>query len=59
MRSTGSPGGPPALFGSAVRDYLEHFWTHWSGPDHVPEVAELDRLADSYARPGAFVTSIN
>ncbi|HEX5348070.1 MAG TPA: O-methyltransferase [Pseudonocardiaceae bacterium] len=25
MRSTGSPGGPPALSGSAVREYLESF----------------------------------
>ena len=43
----------------AVRDYLEHFWTHWSGPGYVPDPAELDRLADAYARPGAFVSSIN
>jgi pimeloyl-ACP methyl ester carboxylesterase len=44
---------------SAVRAYLEHFWTHWSGPDYVPDPAQLDRLADSYARPGAFTASIN
>ena len=44
---------------AAVRAYLEHFWTHWSGPDYVPEAAELDRLADAYARPGAFVRSVN
>ena len=44
---------------AGVRDYLEHFWTHWSGPDYTPEPAELDRLADVYGRPGAFVTSIN
>jgi pimeloyl-ACP methyl ester carboxylesterase len=43
----------------AVRSYLEHFWSHWSGPDYVPAAAELDRLADAYARPGAFVASIN
>lgn len=43
----------------AVRSYLEHFWTHWSGPDFVPDPAELDRLADAYARPGAFTASIN
>jgi pimeloyl-ACP methyl ester carboxylesterase len=43
----------------AVRAYLEHFWSHWSGPDYTPDPAELDRLADSYARPGAFVASIN
>jgi pimeloyl-ACP methyl ester carboxylesterase len=44
---------------AAVRAYLEHFWTHWSGPDYDPEPAQLDRLADAYARPGAFVRSIN
>ncbi|GAA1209303.1 alpha/beta fold hydrolase [Pseudonocardia alaniniphila] len=44
---------------AAVRSYLEHLWTHWSGPDYVPAPAELDRLADVYARPGAFVASIN
>ena len=43
----------------AVREYLEHFWTHWSGPAYVPEAAELDRLAAAYGRPGAFVASIN
>lgn len=47
--------GSPA----AVREYLEHFWTHWSGPDYTPEPAQLDRLAAAYGRPGAFVTSIN
>jgi pimeloyl-ACP methyl ester carboxylesterase len=44
---------------AAVRRYLEHFWTHWSGPRYVPDAAELDRLADDYGRPGAFVASIN
>jgi pimeloyl-ACP methyl ester carboxylesterase len=43
----------------AVREYLEHFWTHWSGPAYVPEAAELDRLAAAYGRPGAFVASVN
>ena len=43
----------------AVRSYLEHFWTHWSGPDFVPDPVELDRLAEAYARPGAFTASIN
>jgi pimeloyl-ACP methyl ester carboxylesterase len=42
----------------AVRSYLEHFWTHWSGPAYTPAGADLDRLADSYARPGAFTSSI-
>jgi pimeloyl-ACP methyl ester carboxylesterase len=42
----------------AVRAYLQHFWTHWSGPAYTPADADLDRLADSYARPGAFTASI-
>ena len=43
----------------AARAYLEHFWSHWSGPDYVPEAADLDRLAQVYGRPGAFTASIN
>jgi len=42
----------------AVRDYLRHFWTHWSGPAFTPADADLDRLADGYGRPGAFPSSI-
>lgn len=42
----------------AVRAYLEHFWSHWSGPDFTPDPAELDRLAALYGAPGAFVASI-
>lgn len=42
----------------AVRAYLRHFWTHWSGPAFTPTDARLDALADAYARPGAFVASI-
>lgn len=44
---------------AAVRDYLAHFWQHWSGPSYTPEPAELDRLAASYGAPGAFVASIS
>jgi pimeloyl-ACP methyl ester carboxylesterase len=44
---------------TAIRHYLAHFWSHWSGPGYAPDDAELDRLADDYARPGAFVASIN
>jgi pimeloyl-ACP methyl ester carboxylesterase len=44
---------------NAVRAYLAHFWSHWSGPTFEPDPAELDRLAAAYARPGAFVASIN
>jgi len=43
---------------NAVRTYLEHFWTHWSGPSYTPAAADLDRLADSYGQPGAFTSSI-
>lgn len=42
----------------AVRAYLAQFWTHWSGPSYTPAEADLDRLADSYGRPGAFTASI-
>ncbi|TFV48465.1 alpha/beta hydrolase [Blastococcus sp. TF02A_35] len=42
----------------AVRSYLQHFWTHWSGPSFTPADGDLDRLADGYARPGAFTASI-
>ena len=42
----------------AVRAYLEHFWTHWSGPSYTPSDADLDRLADTYGQPGAFTASI-
>jgi pimeloyl-ACP methyl ester carboxylesterase len=40
----------------AVRSYLRHFWTHWSGPGFEPE---LDRLVEVYSMPGAFTASIN
>ncbi|TFV62655.1 alpha/beta hydrolase [Blastococcus sp. CT_GayMR20] len=42
----------------AVRTYLQHFWTHWSGPSYAPVDADLDRLADTYGQPGAFTSSI-
>ncbi len=43
----------------AVRTYLDHFWSHWSGPGFAADPGELDRLADLYGRPGAFVASVN
>ena len=43
---------------AAVRAYLEHFWTHWSGPEYVADFTELDRLAAAYGAPGAFTASI-
>ena len=42
----------------AVRTYLRHFWSHWSGPDFVLDDADLERLVESYAQPGAFTASI-
>src|SRR6266571_18083 len=43
---------------SAVRAYLEHFWSHWSGPSFRPAAADLDRLAGLNGQPGAFTASI-
>ncbi|MFZ0376899.1 MAG: alpha/beta hydrolase [Solirubrobacteraceae bacterium] len=46
--------GQPA----AVRAYLRHFWSHWSGPSfELPDPA-LDRLVGLYGAPGAFTASI-
>jgi pimeloyl-ACP methyl ester carboxylesterase len=42
----------------AVRAYLEHFWTHWSGPSFDLADAQLDRLTELYGPPGAFTASI-
>jgi pimeloyl-ACP methyl ester carboxylesterase len=43
----------------AVRAYLRHFWTHWSGPSYAPAEADLDHLVAVYGAPGAFLASIN
>lgn len=42
----------------AVRAYLRHFWSHWSGPGYEPASGHLDHLASAYAPPGAFTASI-
>ena len=42
----------------AVREYLRHFWTHWSGPNFTIAEDDLDRLVSDYALPGAFTASI-
>jgi pimeloyl-ACP methyl ester carboxylesterase len=42
----------------AVRAYLAHFWSHWSGPGYRVDPAHLDRLATCYGAPGAFAASI-
>jgi pimeloyl-ACP methyl ester carboxylesterase len=42
----------------AVRSYLLHFWSHWSGPNYQVDCAHLDHLVDVYSPPGAFVASV-
>jgi pimeloyl-ACP methyl ester carboxylesterase len=42
----------------AVRGYLRHFWSHWSGPDFELPVADEDHLVSAYGSPGAFAASI-
>ena len=42
----------------AVRAYLRHFWSHWSGPDFTPTDVRLDHLTSRYGAPGAFTASI-
>jgi pimeloyl-ACP methyl ester carboxylesterase len=42
----------------AVRAYLAHFWSHWSGPGFALAEDELDRVVERYSRPGAFTASI-
>jgi pimeloyl-ACP methyl ester carboxylesterase len=46
--------GAPA----AVRSYLAHFWSHWSGPSFTLADADLDHLVAAYGMPGAFTASI-
>lgn len=43
---------------AAVRAYLGHFWSHWSGPGYRQPEADLDRLVEIYSKPGAFTASI-
>jgi pimeloyl-ACP methyl ester carboxylesterase len=42
----------------AVRAYLRHFWSHWSGPRFELSEDHLEHLVSVYASPGAFVASI-
>jgi pimeloyl-ACP methyl ester carboxylesterase len=42
----------------AVRSYLRHFWSHWSGPGYEPTSQHLDHLVSVYGPPGAFAASI-
>jgi pimeloyl-ACP methyl ester carboxylesterase len=42
----------------AVRPYLRHFWSHWSGPGFEPDDRRLDHLTGVYAPPGAMTASV-
>jgi pimeloyl-ACP methyl ester carboxylesterase len=42
----------------AVRAYLRHFWSHWSGPGYEPDDEHLDHLVSVYGPQGAFTASI-
>jgi pimeloyl-ACP methyl ester carboxylesterase len=42
----------------AVRAYLRHFWSHWSGPSFEPDDRRLDHLAEVYGPPGAMTASV-
>jgi pimeloyl-ACP methyl ester carboxylesterase len=42
----------------AVRAYLRHFWSHWSGPGYQLSAGHLDHLVSVYGAPGAFAASI-
>jgi pimeloyl-ACP methyl ester carboxylesterase len=43
---------------TAVRAYLRHFWTHWSGESFTLPDADLEHLVEVYSPPGAFIASI-
>jgi pimeloyl-ACP methyl ester carboxylesterase len=43
---------------AATRDYLRHFWSHWSAPEYHQPEADLDRLVEVYGAPAAFTASI-
>jgi pimeloyl-ACP methyl ester carboxylesterase len=43
---------------AAIRVYLGHFWSHWSGPAYQQPEPDLDRLVELYGAPGAFTASI-
>ena len=42
----------------AIRAYLRHFWSHWSGPSFEPDDRRLDHLAEVYGPPGAMTASV-
>ncbi|SEG54048.1 Pimeloyl-ACP methyl ester carboxylesterase [Actinacidiphila yanglinensis] len=44
---------------AALRAYLLHFWSHWSGPSFTPDEETLAHLVSVYGTPGAFTASLN
>ncbi|MET8776065.1 alpha/beta fold hydrolase [Nocardia sp. NPDC004654] len=42
----------------AVRAFLRHFWSHWSGPGFALADDHLDHLVSVYSPPGAFTASL-
>jgi pimeloyl-ACP methyl ester carboxylesterase len=42
----------------AIRDYLRHLWSHWSGPSFTLDEEQLEHLVSVYGAPGAFTASI-
>jgi pimeloyl-ACP methyl ester carboxylesterase len=42
----------------AIRAYLRHFWSHWSGPGYELAGDHLEHLVSAYRAPGAFAASI-
>ncbi len=42
----------------AVRAYLRHFWSHWSGPESELPGDHLEHLVSAYGGAGAFAASI-
>jgi pimeloyl-ACP methyl ester carboxylesterase len=42
----------------AVRAYLRHFWSHWSGPAFTPDQRRLDHLVEVYGPPGAMAALV-
>jgi pimeloyl-ACP methyl ester carboxylesterase len=42
----------------AVRAYLRHFWSHWSGPSFELDGHRLDHLCEVYGPPGAVTASV-
>jgi len=42
----------------AIREYLTHFWDHWSAPGWSLAPDRFEEVVALYARPGAFTASI-